>query len=137
MPLTWLNLFGCPVEDLEPIRGMRLNHLVIGGTQLRDLTLLEGMPLNWLNLYGCGQVQDLTPLRGKPLKYLQLGRTGVTDLEPLQGMPLEEIYLTPSNITRGLDALRAMKSVERIGVDDKSAQRAEEFWERYDKGEFK
>jgi len=68
---------------------------------------------------------------------LDLAQTGITDLTPLQGMPLEEIRLTPKNITRGLDTLRAMKSLNIIGIDWKQAWPAAEFWERYDKGEFK
>ena len=52
-------------------------------------------------------------------------------------MPLEDIRLTPKNITQGLDILRDMKSLKTIGIDWKQAWPAAEFWERYDKGEFK
>jgi hypothetical protein len=62
--------------------------------------------------------------------------TGGNDLKPLQGMPLEEIRLTPKNFTQGLDLLRDMKSLKTIG-DHSNAWPATEFWQRYDKGEFK
>jgi hypothetical protein len=62
---------------------------------------------------------------------------GVTDLTPLQGMPLQEIRLTPRNIKQGLEVLRDMKSLKTIGIDYNQAWPATEFWERYDKGEFK
>lgn len=52
-------------------------------------------------------------------------------------MLLEEIRLTPQNITQGLDILREMKSLKTIGVDGATAWPPAEFWERYDKGEFK
>ena len=52
-------------------------------------------------------------------------------------MPLEHIRLTPKNITRGMDVLRDMKSLKTIGFDHKPAWPAAEFWQRYDKGEFK
>jgi hypothetical protein len=52
-------------------------------------------------------------------------------------MPLAEIHLPPKNITRGLDILRDMKSLKTIGIDYKQAWPAVEFWERYDRGEFK
>jgi hypothetical protein len=52
-------------------------------------------------------------------------------------MPLEKISLTPKNITRGLDILRAMKSLKTIGTRWGQFWPAAEFWERYDKGEFK
>jgi hypothetical protein len=71
------------------------------------------------------------------LKSLYIYATGITDLTPVQGMPLEEIRLTPKNITRGLDILRAMKSLKTIGIQWTQTWPAAEFWERYDKGEFK
>ena len=56
---------------------------------------------------------------------------------PLQGMELEEIFLTPKNITQGLDILRDMKSLKTICVEWNQAWPAVEFWERYDREEFK
>jgi hypothetical protein len=59
------------------------------------------------------QVSDagLTKFKGMPLPVLWVHNTGITDLTLLQDMPLEDIRLTPKNITRGLDILRAMKSL--------------------------
>jgi hypothetical protein len=72
-----------------------------------------------------------------PLKKLAINHTGITDLTPLQGMSLEYICLTPKNITRGLASLRDMKSLKIIGLTWNQTWPATEFWERYDKGEFK
>jgi hypothetical protein len=47
------------------------------------------------------------------------------------------VRLTPKNITRGLDMLRDMKSLKTIGIRWRVFWPAAEFWERYDKGEFK
>jgi hypothetical protein len=52
-------------------------------------------------------------------------------------MPLEEIRLTPKNVTKGLDILRDMKGLKTIGISWDKSWPAAEFWERYDKGEFK
>jgi hypothetical protein len=71
------------------------------------------------------------------LTELYIDNTRITDLTPLQGMPLEKISLTPKNITRGLDILRATKSLKTIGTTWRQFWPAAEFWERYDKGEFK
>ena len=79
----------------------------------------------------------LAHFKGMPLRLLRIYNTEITDLTPLQGMPLEDIHLTPKNITRGLDILRAMKSLKTIGIEWNQAWPAAEFWERYDKGEFK
>jgi hypothetical protein len=84
------------------------------------------------------QVGDagLTYLKGMRLRALWLENTGITNLTPVKGMPLEEIHLTPKSITKGMDILRAMKSLKAIGIGEQSWPAAE-FWERYDKGEFK
>ena len=55
-------------------------------------------------------------------------------LKPQKG---EDICLTPKNITSGLDIIRNMKSLKVIGLDHYSGRPAAEFWDRYDKGEFK
>ncbi len=52
-------------------------------------------------------------------------------------MPLEDIRLTPKDITKGLDIIRNMKSLKTIGIDGNHSWPAEEFWDRYGKGEFK
>jgi hypothetical protein len=72
-----------------------------------------------------------------PLTMLWIDNTGITDVTSLQGMPLVYIRLTPKNITRGLDILRDMKSLNTIGIDSKQSWPAAEFWKRYDRGEFK
>src|SRR5262249_39563317 len=64
------------------------------------------------------------------------GRTTALIL-PQQGMPLEEIRLTPKNVTKGLDTLRDMKGLKTIGIDWGQKWPAAEFWQRYDRGEFK
>jgi hypothetical protein len=79
----------------------------------------------------------LAQFKAIPLRLLTIDHTGVTDLTPLQGMPLEGIRLTPKKITRGLDILRGMKSLKTIGIAWNQSWPAAEFWERYDKGEFK
>jgi len=77
-------------------------------------------------------------LKGMPLKTLGFEETGVTDLRPLQAMQLEVIILTPKDITQGLDILRDMKSLRWIGVIPwVQPWPAAEFWNRYEKGEFK
>ena len=58
-------------------------------------------------------------------------------MRPLQGMPLAELSLAVKNITQGLAVLREMKSLKTIGIAPDRAWPAAEFWERYDKGEFK
>jgi hypothetical protein len=94
--------------------------------------------LNQLHMHQ-SQVGDagLAQLKGMPLRILWISNTGIADLTPLQGMPLEAIWLTPKKIPKGLDILRDMKSLKTIGIAGKQAWPAAEFWQRYDKGEFK
>jgi serine/threonine protein kinase/Leucine-rich repeat (LRR) protein len=142
--LTVLYLFENNVGDAGLVHFQDckdLARLSLGGTKVSDLGLAHFKNcknLKHLDLNGT-QVGDagLAPFKGMPLTSLWINNTGVTDLTPVQGMPLEEIRLTPKNITRGLDVLRDMKSLKTIGVDWNQAWPAAEFWERYDKGEFK
>jgi Leucine-rich repeat (LRR) protein len=159
MPLTRLNLEQCPfISDLTPLQGMKLSWLQVGGAQIRDLTPLRGMPLSHLSLNFCGQVRDLTPLRDLPLTSLNLHGCQIEDLTPLQAMKLTtldirdctalrdvtplasttvaELSFTPKNISKGMEALRQSKTLKTVHADGKRYG-VEEFWKRYDAGEFK
>jgi serine/threonine protein kinase/formylglycine-generating enzyme required for sulfatase activity len=104
----------------------------VGLVHFKDCKKLIYLSLTFTQVGDAG----LARLKGMPLRVLWIYNTGITDLTPLQGMPLEKIYLTPKNITRGLDILRDMKSLKTIGIREQ-AWPAAEFWERYGKGEFK
>jgi serine/threonine protein kinase/Leucine-rich repeat (LRR) protein len=160
MPLTTLSLSGCLVSDLKLLRGMKLmgldvSHcagvkdltplagmpltaLTIGRTPVQDLTPLAGLKLTSLSLEGCVQVRDLTPLRGMPLTDLRLfGCEQVHDLTPLQGMNLFWLSLTPRHVTQGIEVLRPMKTIKYIRLSDqKEGMSLDEFWRRYEAGEF-
>jgi hypothetical protein len=161
MPLTSLSLYRCPhVADLAPLKGMPLTELYLGECPLiQDLTPLKGMPLTSLTLFGCPSVTDLSPLRGMKLGVLRLGYSGgIQDLGPLQGMPLTQLDITQCprvqdltplqgmNLTdfsftphmissKALAPIRNMKSLRSIGVSG-AGMPAQEFWKKYDAGEF-
>ena len=118
-----------------------LTDLNLAGTKVSDAGLAhfkecKNLKYLWLDRTQVGDA-GLAQFKGMPLKGLTINNTGITDLTPLQGMPLEGIHLTPKNITRSLDILRDMKSLKTIGIDEGQSWPAAEFWERYDKGEFK
>ena len=135
MPLTELNCGDTKVSDLSPLRGIPLNRLEFYGTQVFDLSPLQGMPLRFLN-FDRAQVSDLSPLQGIPLAYLHCDNTPVSDLTPLQAMKLVDFRFTPKNITKGLDVIRQMKSLQTIGIEGGKRIPPTEFWKKYDAGEF-
>jgi internalin A len=59
------------------------------------------------------------------------------DLTPLQDMSLTEVFFSPKNVTKGLDVLRQMKSLKTIGESPVRNWPADQFWKKYDAGEFK
>jgi WD40 repeat protein len=143
--LRSLHLFNTEVGDagLANFKDCKnLARLAVGGTLVSDAGLIpfkDCKALTQLILYGT-KVSDagLANFKGVPLTQLWIENTGITDLSPLQGMPLGDFHLTPKNITRGLDILRDMKSLKTIGIASwTQSWPAAEFWERYDKGEFK
>jgi internalin A len=142
MPLAFLSLWGCGgVRDLTPLHGMPLTGLDLEHTQqIRSLAPLQGMKLTRLSLTGCAWVTDLSPLRGMPLTRLSLyGCNQLRDLTPLRGMPLQILTLSPRRISKGIEIVRRMKSLKKIGMhwDEKQLLPPQEFWKRYDAGDFK
>jgi hypothetical protein len=132
---NWSRRTGSKLSDLSPLQGMHLTDLECIHTQVSDLSPLEGMPLKEL-ICSATKVSDLSPLKGMPLWRLYCDHTPVSDLSPLEGLNLAEIAFTPKNITKGLDALRQMKSLKTLGPSwDKQFPPAE-FWKKYDAGEF-
>jgi tetratricopeptide (TPR) repeat protein len=147
MPLKRLHANYCPVTDFSPLRGlplavlaitsdqahdfswlagMKLEDLAMEAKHFSDLSPLAGMPLKRLDVLHTA-VADLSPLKGAPLEFLKVSECGkLTDLSPLAGMPLAEICLPPQ-VTKGMDALRRMKSLKNI-----NHQPADEFWKKYD-----
>jgi len=142
--LIELELSGTSITDegSAHLKGhKKLAILYLGDTPVTDAGLahlagLKGLTVLALNGTKVSD-QGLAHLKGMPLKVLLIDNTGITDLTPLQGMPLEDIRLTPKNITKGLDILRDMKSLKTIGLRWQRGWPTAEFWERYDKGEFK
>jgi Leucine-rich repeat (LRR) protein len=113
-----------------------LRTLVLQATKVSDLSPLADLKLTDLLLHG-DQITDLSPLKGLPLTRLTIDGTGVSDLRPLAGMPLVEFRLNPKNITEGMDVVRGLKTIQTIGTPGNQTWKPEEFWQRYDKGEFK
>jgi Leucine-rich repeat (LRR) protein len=158
MKLAALECDSTGVADLAPLKGMPLKVLLLGGTKISDLTQLTGMPLETLNLGNAALVADLSPLKGMKLKTLYCNKNKVSDLSPLAGMPLEtlfvsetpvfdltplqgmslkEFHFTPANITKGIEVIRQMKSLERISNTwNRNPMSPAEFWKKYDAGEF-
>src|SRR5262249_7482768 len=106
---------------------------------IKDLTPLQGMKLTTLNLNSCSGVQSLIPLKGMPLTSLAINGCPVRDLFPLQGMALIEVSVVPKGITEGMSVLRRMTSLKTIivSVEKREKYTPEEFWKRFDAGEFK
>src|SRR5580692_2322754 len=98
---------------------MKLTALYCHKMQVSDLAPLAGMPLTSLNLLDCPQLHDLAPL---------------------QGINLSEIRLTPKNFSKeSLGVIRQCKSLKTILVGEKTSDglAAQDFWKKYDAGEFK
>jgi Leucine-rich repeat (LRR) protein len=137
MPLTLFECTFSNVSNLTPLQGMPITILSCEATLVADLSPLRGIPLRELNFHNT-QVSDLSPLKGMSLTKLNCYGTQVSDLSPLQGMNLVEIDITPKNITKGLDVIRQMKSLNRIEIGWRESDKfsVSEFWKKYDDGEF-
>ena len=75
--------------------------------------------------------------KGMPLRVLWIYNTGITDLTPLQGMPLENDPPDPEEHHPGPGYSPRHEEPQDHRHPIEQAWPAAEFWERYDKGEFK
>lgn len=137
LPLNRLILSKTPVNDLAPLTGMPLTSLHLTLTQVADLSPLKGMPLTEI-VFNNTKVSDLTPLRDMPLTSIEMNDTPVNDLTPLKDMKLTLFVFTPKNITKGLEVIRNMTSIQQIATGGyQKRMPPAEFWKKYDAGEFK
>lgn len=139
MPLESLSVDGCSrIKDLAPLSGMKLKSLHLERCfMVKDFSVLKTMPLNSLDLGNCGQFRDLKMLSGMKLEWLGIiGLKQVDDLTPLAGMKLKTVQLEPRLISKGMDVLRGMRSLEQIVLPGYVRLSPQEFWNRYDSGEF-
>jgi serine/threonine protein kinase len=138
MPLEWLRLNHCPVENLLPLNGMPLRTVILQRTKVRSLEPLADSPLTTLNISHT-PIESLAPLAHTPLQRLFMHHTPrLHDVTPLKEVTsLEAISFTPANIKTGMDILRGMKGLQVIGWSEFQQATAEEFWKKYDAGNFK
>ena len=136
LPLRQFQCWKNQVTDLSPLAGMQLTDLVVAENRVRDISVVKGMPLNMLGFAG-NQVADLSPVRGSKLKQIYMDGNNITDVTPLEGMQLEAIVFDVNKITKGMDVLRNMNSIKRIGTGFNRQLSPAEFWKKYDAGEFK
>jgi len=155
MSLETLHLQDTPVTDLSVLEGMPLKQLNLKGVAVSDMTLFSKMPLSTLWLLETG-VSDISPLSALSLESLDLqdtmvsdlsalahmttlrrlniAGTEVSDIRPVTGLKLDRIFLSPDEITQGMDELRKIPSLGKIGTSHEHQFPASDFWERYDVG---
>ena len=121
MPLTAIACSDNNISDLSPLKGMKLLQLVCDNNPIADLSPISGMPLWRLSIKG----------------------TKVSDLTPLTGMKLQDFVFSPENITKGIDVVRNMTTIQfypapgpvnkpRNGPYFQPLISAGKFWKLYD-----
>ena len=98
IPLQYLDLGFTEVSDLSPIVGMPLKELILENTPVTDINVLKGMSLEGLKLQNV-KITDLSPLYGMPLKELNLMGVPVADLTPFSKMPLVTLWVPQTQVS--------------------------------------
>jgi Leucine-rich repeat (LRR) protein len=142
MSLSALWMQSTKVTDATPLQGMPLTYLFLDDTLVTDLSPLEDMSLSVLSLAGT-PVDDLSPLQGLSLSILDISGTNITDISGLQDIPLRTLSFSPGCILHGIEEIRNMPTLEYLTTPTlrrrhpiRYHREAQEFWERYDAGEF-
>jgi internalin A len=134
MPLKQLNLKGVAVSDVTPFSKMPLSTLWLLETGVSDISPLSALSLESLDLQDT-MVSDLSALAHMTtLRRLNIAGTEITDIRPVTGLKLDRIFLSPGEINQGMDALRNIPSLGKIGTSHEHQFPASDFWERYDVG---
>lgn len=139
MPLELFSLEGTPVKDISHVKSMPLNTLWLNKTRVTDLSPLKGKSLVSLDISGT-DISDLSALKNMAsLKRLNLRRSKVTDLSPLEGLQLQRLIFNPEKITKGLEVIRKMQTLQALDVEFPQGQSRKfltpaRFWQLYDAG---
>ncbi|MCA9071109.1 MAG: protein kinase, partial [Planctomycetaceae bacterium] len=108
-----------PLSDLSPLKGLPLESLACGATEVSDLEPLRGMPLEH---FRCAHspVSDLSALDPKRLKTLWVGKTKVTDesLAHFEGCTnLRTLMVAVTDVTNeGIGYFRKCRDIEKLSL---------------------
>ena len=96
MPITDLEISETPVDDISPLRGMRIEMLNMRDTKIRDLSPLRGMPIVKLYLQAIPKDTDVAPLLDLPKLQQLVLSAGQKNLHLLRNHPtLQQIQISP------------------------------------------
>lgn len=117
LPLQSIDLGMTDVSDLSPLEGMPLQEVVLEDTPVSDISPLKGMRLSVLKLQNT-QVVELSPIEGMPLKQLNLMGLPVDSLAALHDMPLETLWIPKTRVTD----LSALAEINLVSLDIEDTQ---------------
>lgn len=152
MDLKFLSITRTKIRDISVLKGMPLTTLDMNDARVTDIAALKGAPLRVLKMNGL-KINDISALKGMPLKQLWIAGTHVWDISALSGMPLKELWLQKTRVRDvsclascsklekvllnrgciGVEKLKDLPNLERIGYDYKKDMPATEFWVEHEK----
>lgn len=139
MTIAKLNLKNTPVDSLQSLKGATImDTLWLTGSKVKSLESLKGQPLISLDIAGT-EVSDLSPIANmQTLQRLQIAETAITDLTPLANLKLARLIFTPAKITKGIEVVRNMKSLQALDIafPKPRTMTPDQFWKAYDSGAF-
>lgn len=125
-----VDLTGCQITNISLLKDIPVVVLGLKDTQVDNLSDIAGMKLVYLNIEGT-PVSDLSPIKGMPIRDLRIRNSEVSDLSSLEDMPIRYLSFSSKKITKGLDIVRNLKSIQTICDDDGKPIAAAEFWKNY------
>lgn len=96
--LVELTIHNAKLTNIGPLERMKIYLLDLSGCDVRDLSPLKEQPLVYLYLEENRHLADIEPLRGAPLEKLYLSNTRIENLGPLRGAPLQELNLLGTRV---------------------------------------
>ena len=131
LPLEKLSIARTEVSSLGMLRGVPLKSLDISRTKLSNLEGLENSKLEELLADSCHSLVSIAAVRGTQLRKVNFQWCeNISDISALLECPaLEEVAIYP---IPGLEKLRGLPKLKRIGYEWDKMKPAADFWAEYD-----
>ncbi len=134
LPIRKLKLSNSAVHNLNSLRGSDIESLELWASEIDDVSALTDCKL--LRYLGIAEtaVNNIKPLVGLQLEELRMRLADINDVEPLAACTSLQRIELPDSKVRGVDALRELPKLERIGYDcpgNQVRQTAAEFWREF------
>jgi len=76
----------------------------------------------------------LSPLSKTQIQRVHIGGTDIEDLTPLANLPLTRLIFNPAKVTKGLEAIKKIPTLQELGTTLEGRMWPADFWAQLEQG---